>query len=192
MFLMALAIPTAALCAAMIDARTITFAARSPPSPSPVNNLTVPPSVLLASLDDAHDVSGLLRPRGSTLAAPPPGLVSPANESVTLLAGIFPNATFEIITIEFARGDRDDRGDRGVRLSSARRSGRGHGLATDSAMGSKAGGRGTPDQERSSATAQRVIRRYLSRDLRTYDKPTEFLIPGLRAASVRARDWHCL
>jgi hypothetical protein len=47
------------------------------------------------------DVTGLLRPRGSTLAAVPGGLTSPRNASVTLYTGIFPNATFEIFTLEF-------------------------------------------------------------------------------------------
>jgi hypothetical protein len=163
---------------ATTHARTIYSVTSSPPPPPPVNNLTVAPCVLLCTLDDANDVRGLLKPRGSTLAAPPPGLVSPANESVTLLAGIYPNATFEIITIEIkiTQGNRDVL-NHDLRKPLTATPSQDIADARSITNINTAGG--------SSATAQRVIRRYLSRDLRTYEPPTELVIPGLRAAAVR-------
>jgi hypothetical protein len=167
---------------ATTHARTIYSITSSPPPPPPVNNLTVAPCVLLCTLEDANDVRGLLRPRGSTLAAPPPGLVSPANESVTLLAGIYPNATFEIITIEIkiTQGNRDVNQDLRKPLTVTPSQDTADARSNTNIT---TGGRGPAGD--SSATAQRVIRRYLSRDLRTYEPPTELVIPGLRAAAVR-------
>lgn len=90
---------------------------------------------------DAHNVVGLLRPRGSTLAAVPGGLQAPgrSNDSLCIYAGILHNATFEIYTIE----------------------------VEEVAQGA------VEAEAEAEAPPRRVIRRYLSTDLKTYSAPTE-------------------
>lgn len=65
-------------------------------------NRTVQPSLLLTSLSDAHNVTGLLTARGSTLATVPGGIRAPYkdNATIAIYAGILPNSTYELFTVE--------------------------------------------------------------------------------------------
>lgn len=65
----------------------------------PPSNQTAP-SLLFTSLSAASDVTGLLVPVGSTLSPGPAGLKSPVLDSITIYAGLLPNRTFEIFTVQ--------------------------------------------------------------------------------------------
>eukprot|EP00729_Bicosta_minor_P020590 gene20590-353_t len=129
------------MCLSSLQAALCMFVAQMAAPPLTASNYTVSPAVLFSSLADAHNVVGLLRPRGSTLAAVPGGLQAPgrSNDSLCIYAGILHNATFEIYTIE----------------------------VEEVAQGA------VEAEAEAGAPPRRVIRRYLSTDLKTYSAPTE-------------------
>ena len=70
------------------------------PGAAAAGNVTRPPQLLFASLDAAHDVTGLLAPRGGTIAAAPGDIGAPSAEGIAIYAAILPNATFEVFMVE--------------------------------------------------------------------------------------------
>ena len=73
-----------------------------PPAPGTPNSVVVvaPLAGPFTDVANVSDVSGLLTPRGSTLASAPGGIGSPQNGSTALLATLLPDGSYELFMLQ--------------------------------------------------------------------------------------------